>query len=173
VESFIGHLLLFAGMIFGLVSIPFGLPGTIVILLCILIYALVTHFHAAVGLPFFLVLSLMTLLAETADHWLGAIGARRFGASTASIWLSFLGGLAGAIVIGGPLAVAFGPFGPIVGGFAGAFSIVVVYELYRGKSPREAFRAGLGTFLGRMAGMALKVVISVTMIIAVAVALFL
>src|SRR5207249_11573678 len=33
--------------------------------------------------------------------------------------LSFVGGIIGAIIVGGPLAVAFGPLGPVVGGFLG------------------------------------------------------
>ena len=172
-EHFLEHILLFAGMIFGLVSIPFGLPGTIIILLCVFIYALLTHFGGGIGVPFFISLCVLTLLAETADHWLSAIGARRYGASTASMWLSFLGGLIGAIMIGGPLVVVFGPIGPVVGGFLGAFAAVVAYELYSRKNLQEALRAGWGTFLGRMAGMVLKLVLSVAMVIAVTVAILL
>src|SRR5881409_1709957 len=85
--------LLFLGMVAGLVTIPFGFPGTFIILGCILVYATATDFNGAVGVAFFVLLSVMTLIAETADNWLTAIGARRYGASTGSIWLSFLGGL--------------------------------------------------------------------------------
>src|SRR5689334_14706874 len=117
-------------MIFGIVSIPFGLPGTIIILASVLVYALATHFAAGIGVTFFVVLCVLTLIAETADNWLSAVGARRYGASTASVWLSFIGGVGGAILIGGPISFVLGPLGPIVGGFAGAFVIVVAHELY-------------------------------------------
>ena len=170
-ESFLAHLLLFLGMLAGLAAIPFGLPGAGIILLSIFIYALLTHFSAAVGIPLFVVLCIFTLVAETADNWLTAVGARSYGASTASMWLSFLGGLVGALMIGGPLAVAFGPFGPVAAGFIGAFAVVVGYELYLGRNMREALQAGWGTFLGRMAGMVLKLVISIAMITAVALAI--
>jgi uncharacterized protein YqgC (DUF456 family) len=172
VDSFWEHLLLFLGMILGLISIPFGFPGTLIILGCVLIYGLVTQFAAGVGVPFFIFLCVLTLAAETADNWLTAIGAKRYGASTGSMWLSFAGGLIGAIVIGGPLAVAFGPLGPILGGFIGAFLIVVVHEMYLHRNFAHALQAGWGTFLGRMAGMVLKFVLSVAMIIAVALAIF-
>jgi uncharacterized protein len=165
------RVLLFVGMICGLIAIPFGLPGTIIILGCVVVYALLTDFQAGIGVPFLVVLCVLTLLAETADHWLSAIGARRYGASTTSIWLSFIGGLAGAILIGGPMAIVFGPLGPIAGGFAGAFGIVVVHEYYLRKNLIEALHAGWGTLLGRMAGMVLKVVVSAAMIISVAVAM--
>jgi uncharacterized protein YqgC (DUF456 family) len=173
VASFWEHILLFLGMILGLVSIPFGFPGTLIILGCILIYALLTHFAAGVGVTFFVFLCILTLAAETADHWLSAIGARRYGASSRSMWLSFVGGILGAIIIGGPLAAVFGPLGPIVGGFLGAFVIVVVHEMYLHGNFIEALRAGWGTFLGRMAGMVLKFLISTSMIVAVAAAILL
>src|SRR5204863_468400 len=91
-------------MVLGLVSIPFGFPGTLIILGSVLIYAIATQFAAGIGVPFFIFLCVLTLAAETADHWLSAIGAKRYGASTRSMWLSFVGGIIGAIVIGGPLA---------------------------------------------------------------------
>jgi len=173
VESFWEHVLLFLGMILGLVSIPFGFPGTLIILSCVLLYALLTHFNGGVGVPFFVFLCVLTLAAETADHWLSAIGARRYGASTRSMWLSFVGGIVGAIAIGGPLAVVFGPLGPVVGGLLGAFTIVVAHEMYLHGNFMEAVRAGWGTFLGRMAGMVLKFVISIAMVMAVAAAILL
>jgi uncharacterized protein YqgC (DUF456 family) len=55
----------------------------------------------------------------------------------------------------------------------GAFAIVVVHELFLRRNLQEALRAGWGTFLGRMAGMILKFVISIAMIVAVAVAILL
>ena len=129
------------------------------------------QFAAAIGAPFFIFLCALTLVAETADHWLSAIGAKRYGASSRSVWLSFIGGIVGAIVIGGPLAAVFGPLGPVIGGFVGAFFIVVAHEMYLHGNFIEALRAGWGTFLGRMAGMVLKVVVSVAMIIAVTLAI--
>lgn len=167
----LSYILLFLGMLLGLVSIPFGFPGTLIILLSTFIYALATHFSDAIRIPFFIVLCVLTLVAETADNWLTAVGARRYGASTASMWLSFFGGLLGAILIGGPLAVVLGPLGPVAGGFAGAFLIVVAYERSHGKDWRNALAAGWGTFVGRMAGIVLKLVIAVAMIIAVTVAI--
>lgn len=160
-------LLLFIGMLLGLAVIPFGLPGMTLILITVLIYAILTGFNAGVGVLFFIVIVVFTVIAETADNWLTAVGAKRFGASTGSMWLSLLGGLGGAILIGGPLAFLFGPFGPIFGGFAGAFLIVFGSERMRGRNTREALRAGWGTFLGRAAGIVLKFVIAVATVVAV------
>jgi uncharacterized protein YqgC (DUF456 family) len=74
-------------------------------------------------------------------------------------------------MIGGPAAFIFGPLGPIAGGFIGAFAAVVAYELYSRKSLNEALRAGWGSFIGRAAGIVLKLVISIAMIIAVGVSM--
>jgi len=171
VDSVLASFLLFLGMLAELATIPFGLPGTGIILLCILAYALLTEFSAGVSVPFFVILCVLTVVAETADNWLTAVGARHYGASTASMWLSFLGGLVGAVMIGGPLAFLFGPLGPLAGGFIGAFAVVVGYELYLGKNMRAALKAGWGTFLGRMAGIVLKLVIAIAMITAVVLAI--
>jgi uncharacterized protein len=166
------ELLLFVGMLAGLVSILFGLPGAAIILACILVYALFTGFSGGIGVALFIALSVLTLVAETADNWLTAVGAKRYGASTGSMWLSFFGGLVGAIIVGGPLSLVFGPLGPVAGGFAGAFAVVVLYEYNIHHDWQEAFRAGWGTVLGRMAGMVLKVIIAIAMIITVAIAVF-
>jgi uncharacterized protein YqgC (DUF456 family) len=168
VDPAIERVLLFAGMIFGLVSIPFGLPGPLIIFGSILLYGIATHFNAGIGVPFILASAVLTLLEEIADHWLGAVGARRFGASRTSVWLSFVGGVVGAILVGGPLAIFFGPLGPVAGGFAGAFVLVVGYELYLRRNIGHALTVGWGTLLGRLAGIVLQVVISVAMIVAVA-----
>jgi uncharacterized protein len=169
----LGPVLLLIGMLLGLVIIPFGLPGTVVILISVLIYAVLTDFSAGVGVRFFILLCVLTAIAETADNWLTVLGAKRFGATSGSMWLSLLGGLAGALVIGGPLAFVLGPFGPLVGGCTGAFLIVFLYERSQGKNTQEALRAGWGTFLGRAAGIVLKFVIAVAIVIAVALSILL
>jgi len=166
-----GLILLIAGMLLGLVAIPFGLPGVVIILVSVLVYAILTGFNAGVSVLFFAVLCVLTVIAETADNLLTAMGAQRFGASRASIWLSVLGGFAGAILIGGPAALFLGPFGPIAGGFAGAFLIVFAYERNAGKDTRQALRVGLGTLLGRTAGILLKLLLAITMIAAVIVSI--
>jgi uncharacterized protein YqgC (DUF456 family) len=169
--NILGYALLFIGMTIGVIIIPLGLPGAALILACVLVYAILTDFSAAVGWPFFIFLSALTIVAETADNWLTAAGAKRYGASTKSMWLSFVGGLLGAILIGSPLAIVTGPLGPVIGGFIGAFSIVTAYEYHRIRSTRDALRAGWGTLLGRTAGIVLKIVLAVTMIIAVAISI--
>ena len=76
----VANLLLFIGVALGLVIIPFGLPGIGVIFGSALLYALATQFRP-ISLNLILVLGVLTILGETADNWLMAAGAKRFGAS--------------------------------------------------------------------------------------------
>jgi uncharacterized protein YqgC (DUF456 family) len=168
----LSQLLLFCAMIVGLVIIPFGLPGVAVIFISVLLYGLATDFNAAIGMNFFLVLCVLTVVAETADNWLMLLGARRFGASSASTWLSLLGGFLGAALIGPPLALVLSFAGPFVGAFLGAFLIVVLFEYWKKRQWNEALRAGWGTLLGRVAGIAFKMMIAVAMVVSISWAVF-
>ena len=163
----VANLLLFLGMAVGLAIIPFGLPGIGVIFGSALLYALATHFSSGISLNLILILGVLTILGETADNWLMAAGAKRFGASTAAAWLSLLGGFLGALILGPLLAVALNVIGPVAGAFLGAFISVVLYEYHQKENWREALRAGWGTLLGRVAGIALKMVVGVGMAAAV------
>ena len=162
----VANLLLFMGMAVGLAIIPFGLPGIGLIFGSALLYALITQFNA-VSLNLILALGVLTILGETADNWLMAAGAKRFGASTTAAWLSLLGGFLGALILGPILAVVLNVMGPVIGAFLGAFVSVVLYERRQKQNWREALRAGWGTLLGRVAGIALKMVVGVGMAAAV------
>ena len=164
----VANLLLFLGMAVGLAVIPFGLPGIGVIFGSALLYALATHFSSGISLNLILILGVLTILGETADNWLMAAGAKRFGASTAAAWLSLLGGFLGALILGPLLAVALNVIGPVAGAFLGAFISVVLYEYRQKQNWREALRAGWGTLLGRVAGIVLKMVVGVGIAAAVA-----
>jgi uncharacterized protein len=167
--EFFNQILLFLGLWFGLLMIPFGLPGTAVILGSTLLFAVATRFHAGVTVNLLILMSILTVVAETADNWLMALGARKYGASRGSIWMSFLGGILGAVVFG-PLLVWFlGFLGPFLGAFVGAFLSVVLYEYFKTrKNPGEAVRAGWGAVLGRFLGLLLKMMIGLGMAAAVA-----
>ena len=165
--ALLGYFFLFLGMGAGLIMIPFGLPGVGIILLSIGIYSFATRFSAAVSFNLLILFCVLTLFAETADNWLMALGARKFGASRAAVWLSFVGAILGSVLLGPLLALVMGILGPFVGAFAGSFLIVFLYEYLRKKQVKEALRAGWGTVLGRTAGIILKMAIGVGIVFAV------
>ena len=88
------------------------------------------------------------ILVSIIDNLVPFWGAQRFGASKWGI----LGAAVGFIV-----GLFFGPIGLIVGPFAGA----VGGELLAGKTGKASLRAGFGSFLGFLSGIAMKLLVSI------------
>lgn len=158
--SIVATILLFLVLLFGVLSVLFGLPGTVIVFLAALVWAIATGFReiswgVLVGCGF------LTLLGELADYALGVVGAKRFGSSNKGILFSLVGGFLGALV-GAPL---FWGAGAVLGALAGAFFGAVVAELlsYGLGQWKKAVRSGWGNFLGRVAGMVVKMAIAVGM----------
>jgi uncharacterized protein len=89
---------------------------------------------------------IVTILDYVVPIW----GTKKFGGSKYGTWGSTIGLLIGLF---------FAPYGIIIGPFAGA----VVGELIGGMSSKQAFRAGVGSFLGFLTGVFLKLVVTVWM----------
>jgi uncharacterized protein YqgC (DUF456 family) len=89
------------------------------------------------------VLGLLTAAVTVVDTLLPVMGAKRYGASKAGVWLSVAGLVVGTFV--------FPPFGFLAGAFLGALA----GELLVGKGA-GAIRPAWGVFLGTLAGTALK-----------------
>ncbi len=107
--------------------------------------------------PWVLVLlGLLTLLSLAIDFWATALGAKRVGASRSAIIGAMLGTLAGLF---------FGPLGLLLGPFAGA---LVGELLHRRSLDRaligDAAKIGLGTWIGILFGVVLKLGLAFTML---------
>ena len=85
------------------------------------------------------------------DYIVPIWGTKKFGGSKAGMWGAAIGLVIGIFVLP--------PLGIIVGPFAGA----VIGETLTGKKAAEAFRAGLGSLLGLMMGVGLKLAASLAM----------
>ena len=147
-------------LVAALAVIPFGLPGTFLIVLTALLYALATEFAEITWATIALLLA-GALFAEGVEAAAGIMGAKRYGSGNMGILASLLGGIVGAL-LGAPLFLGLGAIpGALLGAFAGA----VAAEAVRGRSLNEALRAGWGTFLGRIAGTAVKGAVAVAMVV--------
>ncbi|OIP87284.1 MAG: hypothetical protein AUK24_09705 [Syntrophaceae bacterium CG2_30_49_12] len=140
-------LVLFAGIF----STVFGLPGTLIILLDVILYALCTGFER-IGFKIIAILFIIALLAETLDFALLMAGAARFWLSKRMIWASVTCGIIGAVL----LTPALLGLGIIAGAFLGGFTGMLTVELIRQYSLKPAFRTGYRAILGRSAGILLK-----------------
>ena len=136
----------------------FGLPGTVLILIDVVAYALLTGF-AQIGFKVILILVAMAIAAELLDFWLGMVGAVRFGASRWGMWAALFGSLAGAAI----LTPYFLGLGALIGIFLGGSAAVFVMEMLKRRKLKPAFRASVGAMLGRMAGIAVKGMLSIAM----------
>ena len=150
-------LLLVASGLVGLVLIPLGLPGLWVILLGIIGYGWLTDFRT-LSAGFLILATVLALLGEVFESWIGFRFARKYGGSSRAGWGALVGGLIGAIV-GVPVPI----IGSVIGGFVGAFLGAAVFEYSRARHAEGSVKAGWGAVLGRAAAAALKMAIGIVM----------
>jgi uncharacterized protein len=149
-----GDLLLTAGggllMIVGLVGCVLPvIPGPPLSFIGLLLL----HFskYAEYRFEFLLMFGLIAVIVTVLDYLVPIWGTKKFGGSKAGMWGAAIGLVLGLIFLP--------PLGIIIGPFAGA----VIGEALTGKETAKAFRAGLGSLLGLMMGIGLKLAASVTM----------
>ena len=161
--SFIGWIFFALGLFIGVAVIPFGIPGTFIIVGVTFLAALATHFQTFTW-PFLGVLLLLSLAVELIEFALSAAAARRYGSSKWGMWGAVFGGLVFAL-----WATPFSPIiGTILGAFIGAFVGAFLLEFLRFGDVQRALRSGWGSFLGAVTGRLLKLLIAMTMVIIIA-----
>ena len=144
----------------GIFSIIFGIPGTAVILIDVVLYALITGFER-VSIKIVLILLVISILAEAIDFSFGVAGAAQFGISRRSIWISAISGFIGAVL----MTPFFFGLGTVAGTFLGGFAGVLAIELIHQSKLKPALRAGYGDILGRIAGTLIKGFCAIVMIV--------
>ncbi len=143
-------ILLFGGLILTLVN----LPGAWVIWAGILLTSIVKGLEE-IPLWFVILTALFALVVTLIDNFVIPIAAKKFGGGK---W-GMLGGILGAFV---GFIVANIP-GLLVGPFLGAFALEY---LVAKKKSQDAFKAGMGSFIGVIFSIALRVFLCFAMIIA-------
>ena len=146
----------------GIFSTVFGFPGTIIILVDVIIYALFAGF-GRIGFKIILVLIVLAVLGEAIDFGLSMAGAQRFGASKKGVLASIFGGMIGAAI----MSPFFYGLGTVAGLFLGGFTGIIIVETLRQSGFKPALRASYGSMLGRIAAMFAKGFICMVMIVIV------
>ena len=142
----IGSILLIVGIVGCILPV---LPGQVLSWGSLLILQLLSEppFTA----KFIVIWALITTGVTLMDYYVPIWGTKKLGGSKTGIWGATLGLLIGIFF--------FPPFGLIIGPFIGAY----VGELIAGKNSQVAFKSGLGSFLGFVAGTMMKLAISIIM----------
>lgn len=112
---------------------------------------LVVHFtkFADYTTNFLLIVAFVAILVTILDYIVPIWGTKRYGGTKAGMWGAGIGMIIGMIFLG-PLGLIFGPL-------AGA----IIGESLKGANNKDAFRSGLGAFLGFLTGVGLKLAASI------------
>ncbi len=137
-------------MIVGLAGcvLPF-LPGPPLCYMALLIQQLQTD--PPYTSRFLIIWAVITGVITVLDYVIPLYGTKKFGGTRYGMWGCVVGLIAGFWL---------GPFGLIIGPFAGAF----IGELIGNARSEHAFRAALGSFLGFLFGTLLKLIVCFVMI---------
>ena len=107
-----------------------------------------THF-AHYSTNFLFLLAIIALIVTVLDYLVPIWGTKKFGGTKAGMWGATIGMIIGMIFLG--------PLGLILGPLVGA----IVGESIKGANNRDAFRAGIGAFVGFLLGVGLKLAASI------------
>ena len=143
-------IIMFIGML-GIV-LPI-LPGIPLIFIVALVFSILTDFTYLSGQTIIL-LGILAVISLILDWVAGVLGVKKMGGSKAGMFGAFIGMIVGLFLPG------VGIFGFVIGAFVGAFLL----ELLVNKESKKALRAGLGSFIGFLAGSVLRLVIGAAMI---------
>ena len=105
-------------LLLGIYSTVYGLPGTLLILICIVVFAFFDGFDT-IGLKHIVVLTVLSAVVETADALVGVANIRRPRVTPGVVASSLAGTLLGVILLTPALYGAGTVMGIFLGGLAG------------------------------------------------------
>ncbi len=131
-------------IVIGLVGIVLPiLPGTLLIWLAVLSYAIVEGFEAIDWITFSFI-SIIALITGTADLWLSLLGSKKGGASWQAMLVGVIGGIVGFFFLGSLLPI----IGNLIGGIVGYSLGVFAGQYAKLRDWNLALRATVGGLIG-------------------------
>lgn len=129
------------------------LPGHLILLIAAIGHRLMLGRDAS-GVEWwtFAVLTVLLVASQAFEFAAGAAGARWFGGTKWGAWGALLGGIVGMF---------FFPFGLVIGPLVGAFAFE---KGFARKEIKPAAYSGVGSVVGTVAGMGMKVAVGILMI---------
>lgn len=115
------------------------------------------HFSSeanAYGWTTLVVYGLVAVVITVLDYFIPIYGTKKFGGTKYGTWGSTIGLVVGALVLPA-LGLVLGPFG-LLGIVLGPFAGAVIGEKIGGMENQPALKAGVGSFIGFLAGTLLK-----------------
>jgi uncharacterized protein YqgC (DUF456 family) len=148
---FVTACLLLAGMIGCILPV---LPGHLILLIAAVAHRLMLGREGS-GLEWwsFLVLAALMALSQAIEFFSGAAGSKWFGGTKWGALGAFVGSLVGMFFL---------PFGLLLGPLLGAMIAEIVVEK---RHPKHATVSGVGSVVGTLAGMAVKLAIGGLMVV--------
>lgn len=127
------------------------LPGLPIMWVGALVYALLSGFEK-IGWGYLGVFAVLVAVVSLLDYVANLCGAKRMGASGWGLAGAFFGMLIGLFT------------GGLIGLLLGSFLGAILGEILGGRKGSQAFRAGVGTFLGFLGGTLVKFLVGCAMI---------
>jgi len=146
----LGILLLLTGIAGSIIPVLPGPPISLAGLILLRFTRFVEPDHLDSYKDLLWIFAAIAVVVTILDFYVPVWGAKKFGSSKAGVWGAALGVLIGLF---------FGPPGLIIGPFLGAF----VGELLVGKDQKASLKAGLGSLIGFLFGVAMKLSVSFLM----------
>lgn len=119
------------------------LPGTLLIWLAVLVYAIVEGFQAIDPVAFTFI-TLIALITGTADLWLSLLGSKKGGASWQAMLLGVIGSIVGFFLLGSLLPI----IGNLIGGIVGYSVGVLIGQYIKNREWKIALKAAAGGIIG-------------------------
>jgi len=119
------------------------LPGTLLIWLAVLVYAIVEGFQAIDPVAFTFI-TLIALITGTADLWLSLLGSKKGGASWQAMLLGVVGSIVGFFLLGSLLPI----IGNLIGGIVGYSVGVLIGQYIKNREWKIALKATAGGIIG-------------------------
>jgi uncharacterized protein YqgC (DUF456 family) len=129
------------------------LPGHVILLIGVIAHQLMLGSASGIEWWTYFILILLMAASQTFEIASGAAGAKWFGGTRWGVIGAFVGSIVGLFFL---------PFGLLLGPLGGAFAAEM---LFARKNPKFAASSGVGSVVGTLAGMAVKIVIGILMVV--------